>query len=86
VYGATLLPFQGSFYSTPETERARQTVNQWIRGSGQFDAVLDFDAVMSDRQDPAHLSQRMDSGDHLHPSDAGYHSMADSIPLKLFAK
>ena len=86
VYGATILPFRGSFYATPETERARQRVNQWIRGSGQFDAVLDFDAVTSDPQNPAQLSPRMDSGDHLHPSDAGYRSMADSIPLKLFTK
>jgi lysophospholipase L1-like esterase len=61
-------------------------VNLWIRGSGQFDAVLDFDAVTSDPQNPARRTPRMDSGDHLHPSDAGYHSMADSITLKLFAK
>ena len=86
VYAATILPFGGSFYATPEAERTRQTINQWIREGGQFDAVLDFDAVTRDAQDPTRLSPSMDSGDHLHPSNAGYQAMADSINLKLFSK
>lgn len=86
VYGATILPFGGSFYSTPQTELARQAVNHWIRESGWFDAVLDFDAATRDPQNPAQLSPAKDSGDHLHPSNAGYQSMADSINLKLFKK
>jgi len=86
VYGATILPFGGSSYATPETERARQTVNRWIRESGAFDAVLDFDSVVRDPQDSSRLAASNDSGDHLHPSNAGYQSMADSINLKLFTK
>lgn len=86
VYGSTITPFGGSFYATPEAERARQTVNQWIRTSGHFDAVIDFDAVTRDSNNPSRLSAQADSGDHLHPADAGYRMMADSINLKLFAK
>lgn len=86
VYGATITPFGGSFYATPETERARQTVNRWIRTSGGFDAVIDFDAVTRDSKNPSNLSSELDSGDHLHPADAGYKAMGDSIDLKRFAK
>lgn len=86
VYGTTITPFGGSFYATPEAERARQTVNCWIRTSGRFDAVIDFDAVTRDPKSPSQLSAQADSGDHLHPADAGYKIMADSIDLKLFAK
>lgn len=86
VYAATILPFGGSFYATPETERTRQTVNQWIREGGRFDAVLDFDAATRDAHDPTRLSPSMDSGDHLHPSNSGYQAMADSINLKSFSK
>jgi lysophospholipase L1-like esterase len=86
VYGATITPFRRSFYDFPEAERARQTVNHWIRTSGQFDAVIDFDAAMRDPNDPSNLAAGGDSGDHLHPSDAGYKTMADSVNLKLFAK
>ena len=84
VYGATTLPFGGSSYATPETERARQAVNRWIRESGSFDAILDFDAATRDPQNPSRLTASNDSGDHLHPSSAGYQTMADSINLKLF--
>jgi len=86
VYGATITPFGGSFYSTPEGERARRTVNQWIRTSDRFDAVIDFDAVIRDPDSPLQLSANAESGDHLHPADAGYKIMADSINLKLFTK
>jgi lysophospholipase L1-like esterase len=86
VYGATITPFGGSFYSTPQAERARQIVNRWIRTNGRFDAVIDFDVITRDPQYPSNLSAQMDSGDHLHPGDAGYKAMGDSIALKLFAK
>jgi lysophospholipase L1-like esterase len=86
VYGGTITPFGESFYARPETERARETVNRWIRTSGHFDAVFDFDAIMRDQKNPTNLSAQMDSGDHLHPGDAGYKAMGDSIPLKLFGK
>ena len=84
VYGATITPFGGSFYDTPAHEAARQTVNNWIRNSGKFDAVIDFDAVMRDPRNPLHLLRTADSGDHLHPNPQGYRMMADAINLKLF--
>lgn len=86
VYGATILPFGRSFYDSPAHEAARETVNQWIRTSDKFDAVIDFDAVMRDPQNPSHLLPAADSGDHLHPDEAGYKIMADAIDLKLFSK
>lgn len=86
VYGATITPFGGSFYASPGAERARQAVNRWIRTSGRFDAVIDFDAITRDPSNPSSLSSEADSGDHLHPADAGYKTMADSIDLKLFRK
>jgi lysophospholipase L1-like esterase len=84
VYGATITPFGGSFYASPGAERARQAVNQWIRTSGQFDAVIDFDAATRDPNNPSNLSAASDSGDHLHPNDSGYKAMASSFDLKLF--
>jgi lysophospholipase L1-like esterase len=84
VYGVTITAFGGSAYATPQAEQARQTVNNWIRTSGRFDAVIDFDAVTRDPNDPSKLSQQSDSGDHLHPADTGYKGMGDSIDLKLF--
>jgi len=84
VYGATITAFGGSSYATPQAEQARQTVDNWIRTGGRFDAVIDFDAVTRDPNDPSRLSQQSDSGDHLHPADAGYKAMGDSIDLKLF--
>ena len=86
VYGATILPYEGAFYFTPEGEADRQAINKWIRTSGKFDAVIDLEAVTRDRQHQTHLSEAADSGDHLHPADRGYQIMADSIDLKLFAK
>lgn len=85
-YGATILPFGGSFYDSPAHEAARETVNNWIRTGGEFDAVIDFDAATRDPDKPTHLLPSADSGDHLHPSVKGYETMAQSIDLKLFAK
>ncbi len=86
VYGATILPFGRSFYDSPVHEAARKTVNDWIRTSGKFDAVIDFDTALRDPQNPAHLLPTADSGDHLHPNERGYKMMADAIDLKLFEK
>ncbi len=86
IYGATILPFEGSGYFSPGHEAARQAVNQWIRTGGKFDAVIDLDAAIRDPEKPSHLARAVDSGDHLHPSAAGYQKMADAIDLNLFAK
>jgi len=83
VFGATLTPFGGSFYDSPAHENARQTLNEWIRTSGKFDAVIDFDAALRDPQNPARFLRAADSGDHLHPGVKGYQMMADAIDLKL---
>jgi len=86
VIGATITPFRGStFYPSDDlTEASRQEINAWIRTPGNFDAVVDFDAMLRSAEDPARMDARFDSGDHLHPSIAGYEAMAKSIPLELF--
>ncbi len=86
VYGATILPFGGSFYDHPEREVARQRVNRWIRESGAWDAVIDFDAILRNPADPARLLPTADTGDHLHPNEEGYRMMADAIDLGLFVR
>jgi lysophospholipase L1-like esterase len=87
VIGATILPFAGSeyYHPGPATEADRQAINDWIRSKGHFDAVVDFDDLTRDPQNPTHLLPDYDSGDHLHPSPAGYAAMADAIPLSIFA-
>jgi lysophospholipase L1-like esterase len=72
---------KGSFYWDPAAETKRQQVNAWIRSSGHFDAVIDFDRVLRDPTEPAVLAARYDSGDHLHPNDAGYRAMGNAINL-----
>ncbi len=84
VYGATITPFGKSFYDSPAHETARETVNNWIRTSGAYDAVIDFDAAVRDPQNPTQLLQSANSGDHLHPNEHGYQMMANAIDLKLF--
>jgi lysophospholipase L1-like esterase len=86
VYGSTILPFGGSFYDSPEHEAARQRVNDWIRSSGAFDAVLDLDAALRDPANPTHLLPEADTGDHLHPNEAGYRRLAAAIDLGLFTR
>ncbi|MBW6437684.1 SGNH/GDSL hydrolase family protein [Actinoplanes hulinensis] len=86
VYGATILPFKDDtlgFY-TVENERKRAALNAWIRTSGEYDAVIDFDAAVRDPADPLRLAARYDSGDHLHPNDAGMAAMAAAVPIRLF--
>jgi len=89
VYGATLLPFGGNTgYDDPAglRESARQTVNTWIRTSGTFDSVLDFDRTARDPAAPARLLPAYDVGDHLHLNPAGYRALADSVPAWLFTR
>jgi lysophospholipase L1-like esterase len=90
IIGATLTPFEDTFkgtaiegYYNADKEQKRQAVNRWIRSSGAFDGVIDFDAVARDPNRPAHILAAYDSGDHLHPQDDGYKAMADSIDLKM---
>ncbi|MFK4691139.1 SGNH/GDSL hydrolase family protein [Streptomyces pristinaespiralis] len=85
VHGGTVLPFKNDtfgFYS-PRNEAARQAVNHWIRTSGEYDGVIDFDKALRDPADPQRLLARYDSGDHLHPGDAGAEAMAAAVPLHL---
>jgi len=84
VFGATITPYKGAGYFTENGEQIRQAVNHWILTSGVFDAALDFDKVTGDPANPLQFAPQYDSGDHLHPKDAGYAAMADSINLSLF--
>jgi len=84
IYGATLTPYEGAAYFTPEGETKRKALNQWIRTSGAYDGVIDFDMVVRDPSAPGRINPAFDSGDHLHPGDAGYKAMGDSIDLALF--
>ena len=84
VYGATLTPFEGAPYYTPEGEAKRQALNEWIRTSKAYDGVIDFDKATRDPADPKKFLAAYDSCDHLHPSDAGYKAMAEAIDLALF--
>ncbi len=88
VVGATLLPFGGTpvYRSDASADADRQAVNAWIRTSGAFDAVLDFDAVMRDPARPDRLRTEYDSGDHLHPSPVGYRAMGEATPIALLRR
>lgn len=84
VYGATILPFGKSFYYADYREPARNFVNEWIRTSGKFDAVIDFDSIMRNPEDTISLLPDVHSGDYLHPNEHGYELMGSSINLNLF--
>jgi lysophospholipase L1-like esterase len=84
--GCTLTPYEGAKYATDAGEAVREAVNRFIRTSGAFDAVVDFEAVTRDSADPKSFSATADSGDHLHPKDAGYQAMADAIDLTIFTR
>ncbi len=86
VYGVTITPCGDSFYYKPEVEAERQKANEWIRTSGAFDAVFDWDAVVRDPAKPENLLPTADCGDHLHLSDEGYKMLAESVDLELFTK
>jgi lysophospholipase L1-like esterase len=89
VIGATITPCEGvdipGYYSDAK-ESVRETVNKWIRTGGAFDGMIDFDAVVRDPDHPTRLLPKFASKDHLHPNDAGYKAMADSIDLALFRR
>ncbi|HXW07146.1 MAG TPA: SGNH/GDSL hydrolase family protein [Vicinamibacterales bacterium] len=87
IYGATLTPFKGALDNAlfPAAEAQRQAVNAWIRTSGEYDAVIDFDLAVRDQNDPAQLDP-LRRADVLHPNDRGYAAMADAIDLKLFTR
>jgi lysophospholipase L1-like esterase len=86
VYGTTLNPFGGAAYYNDAGEQMRKAVNAFTLSAGAFDGVIDFDKVTRDPEHPERLLPAYDSGDHLHPNDAGYKVMADAIDLKLFTK
>jgi lysophospholipase L1-like esterase len=90
IVAATLTPFADTFkgeptegYYTPEKEKIRVAVNDWIRNGGGFDAVIDFDKVMEDPARPGYIRDDYDCGDNLHPNDAGYKAMAEAVDLDL---
>ena len=90
IIGTTLLPFEGGLegsiiehYHSPQKEQLRQALNQWIRTGQAFDAVIDFDRMTRDPQHPARLLPLIDSGDHLHPGDAGNRAMAEGVDLEM---
>ena len=82
--GATLTPFEGLSYYNTARESVRKRFNDWMRGSGVYDAVVDTDLALRDPARPTRLRPAYDSGDHLHPNDAGYAAIAQAVPLSLF--
>jgi lysophospholipase L1-like esterase len=84
VFGATLTPYGGAGYYSSLGEQVRESVNAWIRRSAAFDGVIDFDKITRDPNNPNRFNPAYDSGDHLHPNDAGYKAMGDGIDLMLF--
>lgn len=88
VIGGTIMPLVGfeAYHADAANEADRQAINAWIRTPGNFDAVVDFDAVTRDPARPDRLRPDHDVGDHLHPSVAGYRAMADAVPLALFTR
>jgi lysophospholipase L1-like esterase len=86
VIGCTLTPYEGAGYYREDGERIRAALNSWIRTSGAFDAVVDFEAATRDAANARRIRAEFDPGDHLHPNDAGYQAMADAFDLKIFKR
>ena len=86
VIGGTIMPFKGNDYDSPEREANRVEVDEWIRSCGEFDAVIDFDAITRSADDPTSLSTHVDCGDHLHPSVEGHRIMGEAVDLQLFVE
>src|SRR5450755_1424589 len=84
IFGATILPYQGFGAWTAQGEAKRVAVNEWIRTSGAFDGVIDFDAALRDPATPSRMAPQYDSGDHLHPGTAGHDAMGNAVDLALF--
>lgn len=85
-FAATITPYQGCAYYSEGGEQVRREVNRWIRSNHTFDGVVDFDRAVRDPANPLRFAPQYDSGDHLHPRDAGYQAMANAIDLTLFTK
>jgi lysophospholipase L1-like esterase len=85
VIGATILPFSGAFYYAPEKDVVRLAVNKWIRTSGEFDGVIDFDAALRDPAEPDRIRPNL-TVDHLHPNGDGYRMMGELIDPRLFSR
>lgn len=85
ILGGTLTPFVGAGYSSPAKEQIREALNQWIRRSGAFDGVIDFDRATRDPDNPTVFLPAYDSGDHLHPNPAGYQAMAAAVKIPQLA-
>lgn len=88
VWGATLTPYGGAeqpLRHSAAAETRRQAVNAWIRSAGSVDQVLDFDAAIRDPRQVVRMLPALDSGDHVHPNDAGYRVLADAVPLRWFS-
>lgn len=83
VIGGTLTPYEGALYFSPAGEAKRQAVNGWIRSSKAFDSVIDFDVALRDPEHPSKLLTAFQSGDNLHPNNAGYTRMANVIDLAM---
>ena len=86
IIAATIPPFEESHYYDARGEQMRQQVNAWIRTGNAFDGVVDFDAALRNPVHPLQVMPSLQRGDHLHPNDAGYEVMANSIDLALFAR
>jgi lysophospholipase L1-like esterase len=86
VIGGTLTPYAGAHNDSPAGEEMVRAVNQWIRTSGKFDAVIDFGKILQDPANPTAMAPGAESKDHLHPGDPGYQLMGNSIDLKVFEK
>lgn len=86
IIGATLTPYQGSFYDSPAGEIVREALNHWIRSSGEFDGVIDFALAVADPANPLSIDKHYNESDHLHPNDAGYKVMGDAIDLSLITR
>ncbi len=86
VIGATLTPYVGAAYATDQGEAIREAVNQWIRTSGAYDAVIDFDAATQDPANPKQIRPAFNIRDHLHPNDDGYKAMAAAVDLSIFTR
>jgi lysophospholipase L1-like esterase len=84
IFASTLLPYEATAipgYYNEEGEKIRQAFNEWMRTSKEYDGIVDFDQVMRDPSHPAKMLEKYDSGDHLHPNDAGYQAMASAFNL-----
>ncbi len=84
VIGATLTPYVGATYATEKGEAMREAVNNWMRTSHAYDAVVDFDAAVHDPANPEQIRAAFNIRDHLHPNDEGYKAMASAVDLSLF--